>query len=459
MKPQTHAQDPSVGDESATIVTETPASETRAPASEHPVRIQPDAFDNLGEIGRGGMGRVYRVFDKTLLRPCAMKVLAPEVAKDASYQTRFVQEAQITGQLDHPNIVPVHRLGTDEQGTLYFTMKLVDGETLFEKLHPFASRARRPGWIAEYLEIFVKVCDALAFAHSRGVIHRDLKPANVIVGSFGQVYLMDWGIARILNDDGGVVVSPIRSGDEFDAAGVLVGTIEFMAPEQAWGEIDNVDARTDIFSLGALLYYILSGQTPYQARSEKAKLAAVRIAAVTPIESHTTTGDLPAGLCRIAMRAMAREPADRYPSVEALKSDVLHYLRGAPELVQRRFAKGEIIVREGEIGEAAYFIREGKCQAYKTVGGEKVVLREMGANEVFGELGILSSKPRTATVEALEDLMVDIVEASTLRDGVGLHTWLAPFIDALAERFREVDGRLTTATVRPPPPPPESDES
>jgi serine/threonine-protein kinase len=365
-----------------------------------------------------------------------MKVLAPRLANDVRARLRFVNEAQITGQLDHPNIVPVHALGTHTSGALYFTMKLVEGVTLAEKLHPHRDRPRQPDWIAEYLEVFVKACDAVAFAHSRGVLHRDLKPDNVIVGSFGQVYLMDWGVARLLEGPCSVRAA---AHEDLDRDGMLIGTIDYMAPEQARGETSMLDERSDIYSMGALLYYILSGRSPYEHIDRRLRLGAVQRGEVQPLDAIATSASLPLRLRAIATRALAPNPSDRYASVTDMKNDVLQYARGTPSLPRRTFAKGDTVLREGETGEAAYVIREGTCEAYKTIAGERRVLRRMGPGDVFGELSILSSKPVTATVAALEELTVDVVDAAILREGVGLNTWLGAFVKAVVERFRELD--------------------
>jgi serine/threonine protein kinase len=411
-------------------------------------------MDTEGEIGRGGMGRVYRIFDRALRRRCAMKILAPELGEDATASLQFIEEAQITGQLDHPNIVPVHALGVLDTGALCFTMKLVNGETLTRKLLPLRNELRRPDWIADYLEIFVKVCDALAFAHHHGVIHCDLKPDNVIVGDYGQVYLMDWGGARTVRE-GGVQLYGGGHHGESPADGFVVGTLSFMSPESARGEVAQLDERTDIFSLGALLYFVLSGRSPYEGLEEEQEFLAVCRADVVPLSSLPTSAGISSKLSGIVMRALAREPSERYQTVADLKIDLLQYMRGAPDLPVRTYKKGEHIVREGESSSTAYVIRAGTCEAYKVVDGQKLVLRTMGPNEVFGELGILSSKPRTASVVALEDVSVDLVDATTLRDGVGLHTWLGPFVSALVDRFRDVDNRLSLLehekrTLRPP---------
>jgi serine/threonine-protein kinase len=327
-------------------------------------------------------------------------------------------------------------------------MKLVNGETLTQRLAPLRNEARRPDWIAEYLDIFVKVCDAVAFAHHHGIIHCDVKPDNVMVGDYGQVYMMDWGVARRLRDSGvALPEAPTEDRTEDRTNNPTerppIGTLDFMSPEQGRGETARIDERSDIFSLGALLYFILCGRSPYEGFDDARKLEAVRRGQVTPLAAAPTSVGLSLRLRDLATRALAPDPEHRYQTVADLKHDLLECVRGAPDLPWRTYKTGEHVVREGETSNAAYVIRKGTCQAYKTVDGQKQVVRTMGPDEVFGELGILSSKPRTASVVALEDLTVELVDATKLRDGVGLHTWLGPFVSALVERFREVDDRLS----------------
>src|SRR3954453_20709958 len=209
------------------------------------------------ELGRGGMGRIHPATDRKLLRHGALKRLDRELAKEPMHREGFIAEAQITGQLEHANIVPVHELSVTPAGVPYFTMKLVQGVGFDKWLRdPF----RQPGAterLEEGLEIFLKVCEAIAYAHHRGVIHRDLKPENIMVASFGQVYMMDWGLARLTK------ARPASgSRSQMEAPGP-VGTPPYMAPEQARGNPADMDERSDIFGLGAILYEIVSGKLPY----------------------------------------------------------------------------------------------------------------------------------------------------------------------------------------------------
>jgi serine/threonine-protein kinase len=274
--------DAAVGDTSA----EGPTDEAEGQTGPHESGLRPDGDQPstliaagrnrlLGEIGRGGMGAVHRGHDPDLGRDIAVKVLLEEHRREPEFVRRFLDEAQINGQLQHPNVVPVHELGWLPDGRPFFTMKLVQGRTLarllYERADPADDRPR-------FLAIFEQVCQALAHAHARRVIHRDLKPANVMVGAFGEVQVMDWGLAKALPQGNapdeasraGVSpeeVTPIRTlratAVEGSRAGQVVGTPMFMPPEQAKGEIERIDERADVFGLGGILCVILTGQAPY----------------------------------------------------------------------------------------------------------------------------------------------------------------------------------------------------
>jgi serine/threonine-protein kinase len=222
------------------------------------------------EIGHGGIGRVLRGRDPELRRDLAVKVLRDEYRDDDAARRRFVEEAQVGGQLQHPGVVPVYELGRFPDRRPYFTMKLVKGRTLAELL----KERPDPGHeLPRFLTIFEQVCQTMAYAHSKGVVHRDLKPSNVMVGSFGEVQVMDWGLAKVLGQRGGdpeattagTVIRTARSGStaEEDGRTGVVGTPAYMAPEQARGEVEAVDARADVFGLGAILYVLLTGQPPF----------------------------------------------------------------------------------------------------------------------------------------------------------------------------------------------------
>jgi serine/threonine protein kinase len=273
----------------------------------------------LDRIARGGMGIVYAAEDERLQRRVALKVLdLPETGGDLA--NRLIREARVLARLEHPGIVPVHDVGTLADGRVFYTMKFVEGHRLDKHIESVASTPDR-------LRIFLRICDAVAFAHARGVLHRDLKPANIMVGPFGEVLVMDWGLAKILREqktietlvrdpEETIFEKPNRVigsdvGSENSAVtehGTVMGTPGYMSPEQARGDVENLDARSDIFSLGALLRFLLTGPP------EKT-LSAPRPRPDKSLEA-------------ICAKAAAASPSERYSNVSELALDVSRYLDG-----------------------------------------------------------------------------------------------------------------------------------
>jgi serine/threonine protein kinase/formylglycine-generating enzyme required for sulfatase activity len=312
----------------------------------------------LGEVERGGMGAILKIWDEELRRTLAMKVVlgrgeqatGETPAVDPKTLGRFLEEAQITGQLDHPGIVPVHELGLDATGRVYFTMKLVKGEDLravFEHV-----KSGHDGWNqVRALGVLLRVCEAMAFAHSKQVVHRDLKPANVMVGKFGEVYVMDWGLARVLgladkhdvrlrpagmstasvvkterhDDREGTPDSPLVTMD-----GDVVGTPSFMPPEQARGELDKLGPHSDVYSIGAMLYQLVTGEVPYVPAGTRVSQHTILLALLRepppPIEKLAPA--TPPELVAICEKAMERDIAKRYATTLELAADLRAFLEG-----------------------------------------------------------------------------------------------------------------------------------
>jgi eukaryotic-like serine/threonine-protein kinase len=242
------------------------APEAGPPPPRPPAAPASGRYSLRGEVGRGGMGVVLAAHDPALNRDLALKVLRGEHAGQPEVEQRFREEAQIGGQLQHPGVVPVYELGSFDDGRAYFTMKLVKGATLAHLLRqrPDPSQDR-----PRFLKIFEQVCQAVAYAHSKRVIHRDLKPANVMVGAFGEVQVMEWGLVKVLANEDGLPpedATPPGGTDPLTAnatqSGTVVGPPGYMAPEQARGETGRLDERCDVFGLGALLCEILSAEPP-----------------------------------------------------------------------------------------------------------------------------------------------------------------------------------------------------
>lgn len=293
--------------------------------SEHESRYQDERI-----IAEGGMGSILEVWDSVLRRHVAMKVIR-ERSDHLRLLSRFLDEAQITGQLDHPGVATVHELGLDSEGQVYYTMSLVRGRDL-ESLLP---EPRDGEWNrVRILGVVQRAAEALAYAHSRGVIHRDVKPANIMVGRFGETYVMDWGLAKILESDGkepitsDPIESAIGSGSAMTMEGSVLGTPAFMPPEQAMGDLSRVGPAADIYALGAILYNLIVGRPPYFSPAEEPSAAQIieRVRKGPPAPIGGVAHDAPAELVAICEHAMAREPESRYASMEALAEDLRAFL-------------------------------------------------------------------------------------------------------------------------------------
>ena len=398
------------------------------------------------QFEEGGMSLLIEAIDTNLMRSVAMKILRDDKNKDEYELSRMVVEAQLTSQLDHPNIVPIYELGLDKKKRLFFTMKKVQGKPLYELINEKELSSRTDHDILNLIQIMLKVCDAVSYAHSKGVLHRDLKPDNIMVGKYGQVYLMDWGIAYVKENRGvtgsGMDIPQIKKRKLYsireEQKGNILGTPCYMSPEQASGEVDAIDERSDVFSLGAILYEILTGEFPIPGKSLQEMAINAKKCEFQP-PNERVDFPLPVGLVRITMKAMSKDPLDRYQSVEELKNDLESFLEGSERFPGRTYKAGELIVREGDKGDEAYIIKAGECRVFKTIDGEKVELRILGKEEVFGETAILTESPRSASVEAVTNVTVAVIKSRYFEEELGTGTWLGPFIRTLAERFREAD--------------------
>ena len=339
-------------------------------------------FQLLAELGRGGMGRVLEAKDPDLRRSVAIKVIIDPTRVSEAQLSRFVAEAQITSQLQHPNIVPVYEMGVTLGGDIFFAMKRVEGRSLRQVLAALrdGDEATTIEWTrTKLLHAFIQVCNAVAYAHDRGVLHRDLKPDNVMLGPFGEVLLMDWGVARLMGD----VTEPISSENVDPASteviervavaktldGAAIGTPGFMSPEQAQGHLHELDERSDVWSLGIVLYELLTLEPAYSAPSAFALMFAATTGPPEDPRARTPSLNIPEEIAQVCLQALAQERRDRFASASELATAVEAFLAGSKrrEAALRHVAEAEaawaqygalatereeLLAREQALGEA-----------------------------------------------------------------------------------------------------------
>jgi len=285
-------------------------------------------FQVSGVLGRGGLGVVYRARDAELERDVALKLLQRRAAADPMARERFEREALLTGRLDHPGVVPVHSLSRAATGDAYYAMRVIGGESMREAIERHHHSGRDPSELRRLLRGFAAACETVAYAHSKSIIHRDLKPHNVMLGEFGETLVIDWGLAS----ECGVRSAEFGTEDgrqgisEQTVAGRAMGTWGYMSPEQARGEWDKVGPASDIFSLGATLYQVLTGRSPYMGSEVQADVLACRYPPATGV---------PKALAAVCYKAMSPVPADRYGDARELAREVERWLADEPVTAYR----------------------------------------------------------------------------------------------------------------------------
>ncbi|MBI3863922.1 MAG: serine/threonine protein kinase, partial [Planctomycetia bacterium] len=411
---------------------------TAAPG--RPLQPATQRYGILERLAHGGMGIIYRAWDGTLRRELAMKLIrdkkhreSHEPATSVSPETlaRFVREAEVTARLDHPGVVPIHDMGTDDLGRAFFTMRLVQGQRLdivFE-----LARLNVKRWSqTRVLDVIVKICETVAFAHSRGVIHRDLKPMNIMVGRFGETYVMDWGLAKILRDHRGKVdpvenadaetviyeeggsssrigtsdLMPMSDSDLETKAGAVLGTAAYMPPEQAAGQISQLDERSDIYSVGAILYELLAGRRPYAVPGKPiARTREVVSAVIAGPPSRITSVNprVPAELVSICEKAMERRKEDRYQNMTEMAEDLRAYL-------ENRVVRAH---QTGAIAELRKWVSRNRWTAISSATGLAIALALLAT--VVG-VQSAANKELSEKNQEITNANKQIIEETTLKE-------------------------------------------
>ncbi|NUN51697.1 MAG: SUMF1/EgtB/PvdO family nonheme iron enzyme [Planctomycetaceae bacterium] len=323
-------------------------------------------------VGTGGMGEVLLVQDRDLRREVAMKVMKGDLSAVDAHRLKFVAEAQATSQLEHPGIPPIHDLGLTADGKPYFTMKLVRGRTLRDVLQDLLlnrKEVRQEYTLHRLMSILERMCEALHFAHEKGVLHRDLKPENVMLGDFGEVHVMDWGIARVRGEEVDPADAVATAGTDaglMTMDGVIKGTVPYMSPEQAMGRVSRMDRRSDVWSMGCILYEML---TLHFAFEGEGLLSKVRNGAYPPIRKRNPKRPVPEDLALLCEQCLKVDPADRPASAKALGAALREWLDGTAEK-ERRHREAEELAAKGKEAAARYEALKGEVTAAEKAAEE-----------------------------------------------------------------------------------------
>ncbi len=397
-------------------------------------------FRLLRPHARGGLGEVFVALDCELRREVALKQILEKHADDPVSRQRFVLEAEVTGGLEHPGIVPVYGLGTYGSGRPYYAMRFIKGDSLkeaIEQFHADSSLENDPGRrsfeLRKLLRRFLDVCNAIDYAHSRGVVHRDIKPANIILGKHGETLVVDWGLAKAVGRAdptvGEQTIAPSSSGSSETMPGSAMGTPAYMSPEQACGDLDRLGPRSDVYSLGATLYCLLTGKPPFEGEDVGEILRKVQRGDFVPPRQLESLPD--AALEAVCLKAMANQPGDRYPSCRALADDVERWMADEPvsawaEPWTRKLSRWLTRHRTGVTGAAAAVLAG-------VFGLSAVLAVQARANLALADKNTALTAAN-AKIEARYNLAVEAIKT--------FHTGVSEDFLLKEEKFKELRDRL-----------------
>lgn len=443
--------------------------EPSAQTATRPGNINPgERFRILRPHARGGLGEVSVAEDTELNREVALKQIREAYSEDNVSRTRFMVEAEVTGRLEHPGIVPVHSLGHDKDGRPFYAMRFIKGDSLKDAIRDFhkqdqSSQTKKRLQLHGLIGRLVDVCNAIEYAHSRGVLHRDLKPGNIMLGKYGETLVVDWGLAKTgardekLTSDEATVVPLSGDGSTDTVMGTVVGTIAYMSPEQAAGDLALLGPRSDVYCLGSTLYAVLSGETPVRKASQVEMLDAVEKGNITPLKKVAPSVD-PA-LAAICAKAMMTDPANRYESARALAADLERWLadepvNAFPEPITKRLwrlaRKHRTLVGSAVSGLALCVVGLG---IFNTILSDKNNQLQTANQQILKQSEQLQQEKEQlkASRESLGQLAYNVLESAELglRDMPGIEKFRTELLSRAHEKLTQaVELHPESATLR-----------
>lgn len=397
-------------------------------------------YQQMSVLGTGGFGEVQHCFDLQLNRGVARKVLLANAGELDERRVRLMlNEARLISYIDHPGVVPIYDIFTDVEGKLCYTMKVLEGENLEELLLERANQHHSIP-LPFCLQVFTKLCETVASAHHKGVLHLDIKPSNVMIGRFGEVMLLDWGSARLYDSpryteflaasgipwEGNEIIDPIQGA---------LGSVPNMPLEQMTLSRGLLTPAADVFAAGVLFYVMVGGTYPYWGTNTK-EYAMALCSSKKPQELRHLRSDLPPQLSDICMKMIEVDADRRYSSFDEVLQDLQEASHAGSRFRVQTFAPGDILLREGEVGDFALQIVEGEVEISVEIEGTKKVVASCKQGEMIGELAIFSHQPRMATVTALTKTVTRVMTRDDIEKELEkLPPWISQMVRGLSDKF------------------------
>lgn len=408
-----------------------------------------ERYLRLDRIGSGGLAHVYSYFDTHLNRVVAVKELKKESCTNPHLLRAFIKEAKLLGYLDHSGIVQIFDTFINRDKQLCYTMKIIEGIKLTNVItYSLMNKDTYGVSINKLLRNFITMCETLAYVHEKGVLHLDLKPDNIMVGNYGEVVIMDWGNAHLYNKDPYYDFLKRYMDDtelavfDEEAENLILGTPNYMSPEQASLQRKHLTAASDVYSAGIILYQILTKKHPFPD-IENTKELIKRVRLFNPPPVHTINPGIPMHLSKICYKMLQKDRANRYKDFREVLKDFNQFRASGESFSTLSFLPYDVIVHEGDTGNFAFKILSGSVEVSKRTGSNKETLAVLGPGEIVGELSIFTNRPRSATVTAVDNVKILIMDRESVEKEIEkMSPWVGQMIASMSGRFSQMNNQI-----------------